>query len=523
MTTASVAMKGHAGYLLRIALVAVVYFAAAKVALALAIPPGYATAVWPSSGIALAALLLSGTRLWPGVWLGAAAANFTIQFSLPVACAIATGNTLEALLAAALVQRYIGRQARFERGEDIVRFVGIAIVAGAVAATAASLTLGLGGFVAWQQTGYHWWTWWQGDVAGIVIVTPLVLSWARPQRPGWTPDRGAELVMFAIALLVAASASFAWPYGTSLPFFFLLLPFMIWAAFRFSQTEVTTAAAVVCAIAVWQTVAGRGPFATENTNLSLLLLQAFMSTVAVMGLALSAVLEERRRAAERLRQAHDELEQFVYVAAHDLQEPLRSVLNFTDMLGRRRDRLDAESRDYLGFIESGVSRMRRILADLLAFSQVDRKAGEPVEVDCERALDNTLEGLKAALDESGAVVSRDPLPTVTGIATLLELVFQNLIGNAIKFRAERPLRIHVGARRDGAAWLFSVRDNGIGIARRHFATIFEMFQRLHASERYSGTGIGLTICRKIVERHGGRLWLESEEGAGTTFYFTIPA
>jgi light-regulated signal transduction histidine kinase (bacteriophytochrome) len=274
---------------------------------------------------------------------------------------------------------------------------------------------------------------------------------------------------------------------------------------------------------VWHTVSGRGPFATGNTNLSLLLLQAFMSTVAVMGLALSAVLDERRLAAERLKQAHDELEQFVYVAAHDLQEPLRSVLNFTDMLGRRAQRLDAESRDYLGFIESGVSRMRRILADLLAFSQVDRRAGEPAEVDSGKALDGALEGLRAAVQESGAEITRDRLPAVMGVATLLELVFQNLVGNAIKFRSERPLRIHVGARREGGEWIFSVRDNGIGIAPRHFGTIFEMFQRLNPSERYSGTGIGLTICRKIVERHGGRIWLESREGAGTTFHFSIPA
>lgn len=506
-----------------IALVAGVYFAAAKVALALAISPGYATAVWPSSGIAVAALVLWGWRVWPGVWLGAAAANFTIQFSIPVACAIATGNTLEGLVAAALMRRLIGRQGRFERGEDVVRFVGIAVAASAVAASVATVTLGAGGFMQWADFGYHWWTWWQGDVAGIVIVAPLVMSWARPQRAGWTEARAGELAIFAVLTVLAATASFAWPYGSSLPFFFLLLPFMIWAAFRFTQTEVTTAAALVCGIAVWQTVAGRGPFATGDTNLSLLLLQAFMSTVAVMGLVLSAVLDERRRAAARLRQAHDELEQFVYVAAHDLQEPLRSVLNFTDMLGRRRDRLDAESRDYLGFIESGVTRMRRILSDLLAFSQVDSRGGEPGEVDCERALDNTLEGLKAALDESGATVTRDRLPTVTGIPTLVELVFQNLVANAVRFRSERPLRIHVGARRDGAAWVFSVRDNGIGIAPRHFDTVFEMFQRLDASNRNPGTGIGLTICRKIVERQGGRIWLESREGEGTTFHFTLPA
>ncbi len=231
-----------AGWIL---LVAAVYLGAAKLALALAIPPGYATSVWPPSGIALAALLLAGWRIWPGVWLGAAAANFTIHYSLPVAGAIATGNVLEAVLAAVLVQRFIGRHGRFERGEDVVRFVGIAIVAGVVAATIAGLALGVRGFMAWEEFGYHWWTWWQGDVAGMIIVTPLVLSWARPQRAGWSAERGGELVVFAVLLLLAASASFAWPYGSSLPFFFLLLPFMIWAAFRFTQTEVMTAATMV--------------------------------------------------------------------------------------------------------------------------------------------------------------------------------------------------------------------------------------------------------------------------------------
>jgi light-regulated signal transduction histidine kinase (bacteriophytochrome) len=252
-------------------------------------------------------------------------------------------------------------------------------------------------------------------------------------------------------------------------------------------------------------------------------LQAFNSTVVVTGLVLYAVLDERRRTADRLHRAHDEMEKFVYVAAHDLQEPLRTVTNFTELLRHgHADKLAGEARELFGFIVDGVARMRRILSDLLAFSQVDQRAAARTAVDCEKLLASVLQGLGAALREAGGTVTHDSLPPVTADATLLELLFQNLVGNAIKFRGEAPLKVRVAARRAGGYWEFSVTDNGIGIDPGHFGMIFDMFQRLHGADRYSGTGIGLTICKSIVERHNGRIWLESKIGTGTTFYFTIP-
>jgi signal transduction histidine kinase len=514
---------GHAGALV---LVAVLYYAAAKLALAFAIPPGYATAVWPSSGIALAVLLLLGARYWPGIWIGAALANYTIQYSAPLAAAIATGNTLEAVIAAALVRRFIGVPHRFVRGEDVVRFVAVAMAGCAVAASVATVALGTGGFMAWRDSWPNWWTWWQGDLAGLVIVTPLILTWAARQDLDWSHERIFECVAFSLvlaAVMLAVFGEVSTGDGT-LSLSFLVLPLIIWASFRFSQREVATASAVMCGLAVWQTVGGSGPFVASNMNRSLLLLQAFLSTIVATGLVLSAVLEERRRAMERLRRANEEMEHFVQVAAHDLQEPLRTVVNFTDLLeARSRDRLDGEAREFLGYVVGGVTRMQRMLRDLLTFSQVDRSEARAVAVDCELAFATARESLKAAIEESRAVVTHDALPTVIGDPTHMEILFQNLVGNAVRFRGEILPRVHVGARLEGDRWVFSVRDNGIGIDPADFGRIFNMFHRVHGSDRYPGSGIGLTICKRIVERYNGRIWLESRVGSGTIFYFTAPA
>ena len=516
-------MLGHAAAL---ALVAALYFAAAKLALAFAIPPGYATAVWPSSGIALGALLLLGARYWPGIWLGAALANYTIQYSAPLAAAIATGNTLEAVVAAALVRQFIGIPHRFVRGEDVVRFVGVAMAGCAVAASAATVALGAGGFMPWSDFWTNWWTWWQGDLSGIVIVTPLILTWSARQEFAWSRERIFECVAFSLVLLAVMLAVFGAgsPGRGTLPLSFLVLPLIAWAAFRFTQREVATASAVMCGFAVWQTVGGSGPFVASNVNVSLLLLQAFLSTVVATGLVLSAVLEERRRAMERLKRAHEEMEHFVHVAAHDLQEPLRTIVNFADLLeARSRGGLDGEAREFLGYVVGGAKRMQRMLRDLLTYSQVDRAEARSVGVDCAAALASVRESLKAAIEESGAEITCDALPTVIADPTHIEILFQNLVGNAVRFRGAMPPRVHVGARMDGDNWELSVRDNGIGIDPEHFGRIFDMFHRLHGSEQYPGSGIGLTICKRIVERHNGRIWLESRVGSGTTFYFTLPA
>jgi len=225
---------------------------------------------------------------------------------------------------------------------------------------------------------------------------------------------------------------------------------------------------------------------------------------------------------EELARSNRELEQFAYVASHDLQEPLRVVASYTQLLeGQYKGRLGEEADEFLHYIVDGVQRMQQLISDLLSFSRVGNR-GKPLRpTDTGVVVERVLANLQKAIEETGAAVTHDPLPTVQADETQLVQLFQNLIGNAIKFRGQQPPRIHVSAEAQDRRWCFSVRDNGIGIEPQYWEQIFAIFQRLHTRKKYPGTGIGLAICKKIVERHGGRIWLESRKGEGTTFFFTI--
>ena len=200
------------------------------------------------------------------------------------------------------------------------------------------------------------------------------------------------------------------------------------------------------------------------------------------------------------------------------------VVSYVELLERRyKGRLDADADEFIAFAVDGGKRMQRLIHDLLAYSRVGTRGKPLVPTDCEEILATTLTNLKIAIDERGALITHDPLPTVNADAVQLTQLFQNLIGNALKFCREGAPHVHVAARRDGAEWIFSVADNGIGIDPKDFERIFQIFQRLHTREEFPGTGIGLAVCKKIVERHGGRIWVESTPGKGSTFYFSLSA
>jgi PAS domain S-box-containing protein len=229
-----------------------------------------------------------------------------------------------------------------------------------------------------------------------------------------------------------------------------------------------------------------------------------------------------RAAHEELKRSNAELEQFAYVASHDLQEPLRMVASYTQLLGRRYDaRLDTDAREFMSYIVDGATRMKQLIEDLLAYSRVGTKQ-DVRPVSSEAALGRALFNLRTAIEEAGAAVTHDALPVVQADEPQLAQLLQNLIGNALKFRSDSVPRIHVAVSEEENEWHFAVRDNGIGIERQYFERIFMVFQRLHNKGEYPGTGIGLAICKKVVERHGGRIWVESRPSEGSSFHFTLP-
>lgn len=283
-------------------------------------------------------------------------------------------------------------------------------------------------------------------------------------------------------------------------------------------------------------------------NFELELLQQLADQIGI-ALSQSQLLEKETQQAQELARSNAELEQFAYVASHDLQEPLRMVTSYLQLLERKyKNQLDANAEQFITYAVDGARRMQSLINDLLNYSRVTSRGQPFVEVDVQEVFERAIANLKIAIEECGAIITHDPLPTVMADPTQFTQVLQNLISNAIKFRRESPLKIHLAVERKDTEtgekfstpflpyaihnsqrptppaqeWLFAVSDNGIGIESQYAERIFIIFQRLHGRSKYPGTGIGLAICRKIIERHGGRIWVESEPGQGSTFYFTIP-
>jgi chemotaxis family two-component system sensor kinase Cph1 len=242
-------------------------------------------------------------------------------------------------------------------------------------------------------------------------------------------------------------------------------------------------------------------------------------------------ITERKRAEERLKKAmadlersNKDLEQFAFVTSHDLQEPLRMVSSYTQLLAKRyEDRLDEDANDFIRYAVDGANRMQALIQDLLSYSRITSSGRPFIRLDLHKALGEAVANLQTMIIDTGAMVTNDDLPTVKADRIQLVQVFQNLVWNAIKFRKEEPPRVHIWGEREGSEWIISVQDNGIGIDPQYFDRLFVIFKRLHGRQEYPGTGIGLALCKQIITRHGGRIWVESAPGEGATFRFTMKA
>ena len=517
---------------LALASIGVAYFFAGKLGLKFAFVHPSATAVWPPAGLALAAMLIFGKRVWPSILLSAFFVNITTFGSIATSTGIAIGNTLEALAGAYLVTRFARGAEAFVRPQDVFKFGLVAgVFSTAVSATIGVTSLCLGGTATWSRFGSIWLTWWLGDAIGDLVITPVIVLWALGPRLRLSRGNIVHSMLLASYLFMLSMIVFdGWgPWKTKdHPLEFLCMPVLVWAAFRLGPVGAATSSTLLAAVALWGTLRGFGPFVAASPNESLLLLQAYMGISAIMSLAVAAVVWDWEQSRQKLMDQGRELErsnvdlrQFAYMAGHDLREPLRTVSCFADLLTRKyHSYLDKDADEYLRAITSGVGRMEALIDGVLAYSRLDADSACTI-ADTGQALRSALANLTPTIEESHTVVTHGPLPRIRANEMQLVMVFQNLVANAIKYRDQAPPRIHVAAQQQHDAWVFSVRDNGIGIQPEYIQEVFVLFKRLHGPDR-AGAGIGLATSKKIVERHGGRIWAESRPGSGSTFFFSIP-
>ncbi len=499
-----------------------------KIGLSLAFVHASATAVWPPTGIAVAALLVLGPRVWPGVFVGALLVNLTTAGSALTSVGIATGNTLEAVLAAYLVNRFARGTSAFERLRDVFRFAALAaLLSPVVSATFGVTSLCMTGYAQWSDFGAIWMTWWLGDVGGALIVAPVLILWAK-DRVGLGIDlkRRLELAMLVCALALTVLLVFGGlPSLFVRPFLFLTFPVLVWAAFRFGPRIAATALLFLAAAATIATVQGHGPFAGDATDQSLLELQAFMAVAAVMTLALAAAELELRRAEAREVAERDA---FIAVAAHELKTPITSLRLATQLLQRNVARgmapTDPELRDSLVIVEQQSHRLGRLVTELLDSARLrsGRLVLDPAEADVVEVVGRAVTAARSTTARHEIVLTAPPRLDVLLDALRLEQVVGNLLDNAIRFSPQGG-RIDVELTTDEREGLrLTVSDHGAGVLPAHRDEIFDRFFHVNASDQSAGLGLGLYVSRQIVELHGGRIVADFPDGGGTKMVVSIP-
>ena len=557
------------------AAVCALYFAAARFGLSLAFETRQVTAIWPPTGIALASLLLLGLRVWPGIYLGGFAINALVGDSTLAAAGIAIGNTLGPVLAALALTRVLHFDRRLQRLRDVLALiVAGAMLTALVTATNGVLQLTLGGVVTWSSFGSVWSVWWMGDAMGVLVVAPLILSVVLPAiMPSRAqPSAGAfELACLLCVLVLTSIPALNGVSAGPSPFQlqYAVFPWVIWSALRFRMRETSLCIAIINGLAVWGATRDRGPFASGNLDHRLLLLEMFMAVIAVTGLILTATMSERTAALRALQNANDDLEQrvsertaelaatnrvlerkneeveaFVYVVSHDLRAPLVNLQGFSAELSRSSRELEqaltavplpAATRQHihtilhediaksLSFIGASATKFKRLIDALLLLSRTGKQELHLEPVEMRDVVQATIDTLHNSIDRARVEVHVDPLPRALADMTAVGQIFSNLISNALKYLDPgRPGRLGVGGEAHDGVAHYWVSDNGSGIPPSSLPRLFQVFQRFHP-ELASGEGMGLAIVKRVVERHGGKIWVESAEGIGSTFHFTLTA
>jgi signal transduction histidine kinase len=520
---------------------ALTYTAAARGGLKLDAIAGFATLVWAPTGIALAATLLFGYRLWPAIFAGAFVANLWAGAPLLAAVGIACGNTLEALAGAALLRRIPGFRVQLDRLEDVASLIILAAaLCTTISASVGVASLLAAGTIAPGQIAVTWRAWWLGDLVGALIVAPLLLVWLTT-RPLWVPAaRVAEAVaVFGALFCIDAYIFRAHPLGgsASIEQSYLVFPGLIYAALRYGQRGAVTGVFVTTAIAVWSTVSGYGPFARPVLSEGLFGLQTFMAVATATFLVFGAAVAERQRTEEWLRHAREVAEEanraksdFFAVMSHELRTPLNAISGYIELLEMElAGPMTRKQREYLARIEKSQSHLHALLEEVLGFTRLETGrltlSLQPVIVyDAIVALEGVVQ---AELDDKRLTFHRevhDQSLVARADPDKLRQVLLNLLTNGMKFTPEGG-RITIGAARELDKVRLWIADTGIGIAPDQLENVFEPFFQVERgpTRSYSGMGLGLSIARDLARAMNGEVWLESVVGAGCTAWLTLPS
>jgi signal transduction histidine kinase/ActR/RegA family two-component response regulator len=521
-----------------IGILTVVYFIAGKLGLMLASLHASASPVWPAAGIALAALLVLGYRVWPAIFVGAFLVNVTTAGSVATSLAIASGNTLEAVCGAWLVNRLAGGTTVFDRPQGVFKFGLVAVVSTIIGPAFGVTSLALSGFADWANYGPIWLTWWLGDTTGDLLIAPLVILWSVTSKRHWNRREAVEVGILLLMLFILSEVVFGgWlPISAgNYPIGFICGPIVIWTAFRFTQRETATGIFILSAIAVWGTLHGFGPFVRGTENQSLLALQSWTAVLTITAMALSAGMAERRHAEEELQQQKAVVEgvnrtkdHFLAMLSHELRTPLTPVISALEGL-ETEPAQTGEIKNALAMIRRNIELETQLIDDLLDFTRIakDKLQLRFAPVDAHMAISNVSEICRAEADPKRLRVHlnlRANAHYVAADAAKFQQIIWNLLKNAIKFTPEDGEIAISSSNPSPEVLAISVRDSGIGMEPEVMQRIFDPFEQGNRSleRRFGGLGLGLAISKSLAQAHGGTLTAQSDgRDRGSTFLLSM--
>jgi signal transduction histidine kinase len=521
-----------------IGLLAIAYFIAGKLGLMLASLHASASPVWPPAGIALAAMLLFGYRVWPAIFVGAFLVNLTTAGNVATSVAIAAGNTLEALVGAWLVNRFGGGKNFCDRPQNVFKFAIAAAISTVISAALGVTSLALAGFANWSNYGAIWVTWWLGDVTSDLVVTPLILLWSAAAKRQWREKEVFEVGTLLLLLVLLSGVVFGgWLEISSknYPITFICGPVVIWMAFRFSQRETATGIFILSAIAVWGTLRGFGPFVEHTENESLVALQSWISVLTITAMALSAGMAERRRIEEELQQQKSAVEganrtkdHFLAMLSHELRTPLTPVISTLQSLETEPAQTE-DTKSALAMIRRNIELETQLIDDLLDFTRIarDKMQMRFAPVDTHLAISNVVEICRAEAASKRLRVHLNlqaDTHFVAADAAKFQQIIWNLLKNAIKFTPEDGEIFISSSNPSQGVLSIRVRDTGIGMEPEVIQRIFDPFEQGNRSfeRRFGGLGLGLAISKSLAQAHGGTLATQSEgRDRGSTFTLSM--